>query len=735
MRSTFTGLNTMVRGIFANQLSLDTVGHNITNASTEGYSRQSVNLAATMCQMQGSLYGQVAVGTGVDSTSILRARNIYADKQYRQEVSTQKYNDIMQTNYERIETAFYDTENTGIQVAMQNFWKSWKALSTNASGNAEREAVVGQGAVLCDMMHRAKDDLVNQMNALYEELDMRVDNINELTSKIVQYNKNIVAMEANGSSANDLRDQRDLVCDQLSEYIDISVSERDGYYNVVCDGATLVNKTSKLTLEISRGSSGDTDSSYVDYGVLDSAIKIKETHTAFTPKNGSIKGIFDAVDENKRMIDDLADMSAFLLTTFNAQHQAGYDINGVEGVNFFGSSSSTSYSYSYSEYRNYSSQTDFDHVYIYKDGEILTGIEIIEELTVNPKLAAYGGGKYIAAKTDRDSTGTDSDSKALGDNAVLLSNFFDMTKGYTDLTTSTSDLYYNYYDINGQVIDIYYDKFTTLDDGSTKELVYRGDDGVVYKVTPATGEDDETTDDESGGVYYVDGNGTILTISSTSEESSDEEDGVSVTFTGVKTITNSVTTTYTTVSYTTSSDGFLIYSASDGHIYKTISADGTVGYYTYDYDGNKVALTRSTVSADSESDEEDEENTSTTTSDILAIYSSEGGDDDSDGITYVIRSNDNSVRALGDVSIYSYYNYSMSQLGLRSETMDVKVEAQDALIVQIQNWRASESGVDWNEELTNMIKFQKGYGACARCLTAMDEMLDRLVNNTGQVGR
>ena len=77
----------------------------------------------------------------------------------------------------------------------------------------------------------------------------------------------------------------------------------------------------------------------------------------------------------------------------------------------------------------------------------------------------------------------------------------------------------------------------------------------------------------------------------------------------------------------------------------------------------------------------------------------------------------------------------MAQLGLRSESMDLKVESQDELMVQIKNWRSSMSGVDWNEELTNMIKFQKGYGACARCLTAMDEMLDRLVNNTGQVGR
>ena len=741
MRSTFTGLNTMVRGIFANQLSLDTVGHNITNASTEGYSRQSVNLAATMCQMQGSLYCQVAVGTGVDSTSILRARNIYADTHYRQEASTQEYNNIMQMNYQKIETTFYDTETTGIQKAMQEFYESWKSLSTKASGNAEREAVVGKGAVLCDMMHRAKDDLVNQMDALYEELGMRVDNINELTSKIVQYNKNIVTMEANGSSANDLRDQRDLVCDQLSKYIDISVSEIDGYYIVVCDGATLVNRTSKLTLEVSRGSTADTDENYVDYGVMDSAIKIKETHTAFSPKNGSIKGIFDAVDENKKMIDDLANMAALMLTTFNAQHRAGYDFNGVEGGNFFGSSGVSYSSYDYSEYRTHYSNLDADHIYVYKDDETLTGVEIIEELKVNPKIAAYGGGKYIAAKTDADLTGMDSSSTALGDNAVLLSDFFDMTKGYTELTSdAVKDLYYNYYDANGKTIDIYYDRFTTtVVNGVTydKELVYRGDDGVVYKMTPVTSDTEETdTTDEEGdtsGVYYVDAYGTILTISSSdSEEGTEEEEGgTSVTFTGKRASTGE------TVTYTTDSAGFLVYSGVDGQIYKSINASGTVSY-TDDKGNNLQRTTVSVETEETESDEEDEEGTTTTTSssDIIAIYTSSTDDEEGgDSVTYTVRSNGESVRALGDVSIYAYYNYSMSQLGLRSETMNVKVEAQDALIVQIQNWKASESGVDWNEELTNMIKFQKGYGACARCLTAMDEMLDRLVNNTGQVGR
>ena len=57
------------------------------------------------------------------------------------------------------------------------------------------------------------------------------------------------------------------------------------------------------------------------------------------------------------------------------------------------------------------------------------------------------------------------------------------------------------------------------------------------------------------------------------------------------------------------------------------------------------------------------------------------------------------------------------------------------MLVQVEEWRQSVSAVNWNEELTNMIMFQQGYSACSRCLTTMDEMLDRLINSTGTVGR
>ena len=93
------------------------------------------------------------------------------------------------------------------------------------------------------------------------------------------------------------------------------------------------------------------------------------------------------------------------------------------------------------------------------------------------------------------------------------------------------------------------------------------------------------------------------------------------------------------------------------------------------------------------------------------------------------------TRPTGTVSLNNYYNSVTSALGIDSNAMDTKVKFQEDVMTQIEAWRTSVSGVNWNEELSNMIKFQQGYSACARCMTTMDEMLDRLVNNTGLVGR
>ena len=92
-------------------------------------------------------------------------------------------------------------------------------------------------------------------------------------------------------------------------------------------------------------------------------------------------------------------------------------------------------------------------------------------------------------------------------------------------------------------------------------------------------------------------------------------------------------------------------------------------------------------------------------------------------------------RLIGNGSLYSYYNTSMTTMGSDASNMNGRVKFQSGVMDQVENLRSSTNGVNWDEELSNMITFQQGYSACSRCLSAMDECLDKLMNGTGTVGR
>ena len=552
MRSTFAGLNTMVRGVNSNQLSLETVGHNITNASTTGYSRQSVNLAATRGQSVSSIYGDALVGTGVDSTSIVRARNVYADKQYWSETATQNYYSTKQTNYDKVESVFDDSDNTGIQNTLKEFYSSWSSLSTSASTSSNRISVISKAQSFVDSVKTASKQLQNQITANYDEMSTDITKINKLTDQVTQLNQNIMMTEANGASANDLRDQRDNLVDELSKYTNLNVYEdSNGMYSVVSNGISLVNGVNKLNLKLSDPIANST------YGVNDYNIEIKEAGTVFLPTNGTLKSLQDTISEDKTYIDGLANISATMMTTFNAQHQqgAGIDSAASSGLNFFGSN---------------------DKTYTWDD----TNKAVVATATTRTQTANTVDGvtTYTLTRT-LDSTDTTS---LKGINII-------------DAMTVASEI--------------------TATDGQNK---------IAARTTSATS---NTT-------------GAVTT----------------------STFTNS-----------------------------TMNGTG---------DGTNAV-------------------------NISALFNM----DQSNTVDKT------TTRAIGEVSINSYYSTMTSKLGSNSEDIDDKATAQDDLITQIKNWRSSTSGVDWNEELTNMIKFQQGYSACSRCLTTMDEMLDKLVNSTGTVGR
>lgn len=582
MRSTFAGLNTMVKGIQNNQLSLDTTGHNITNASTPGYSRQSVNSAATNYQERSSLYGDVLVGGGVDAMSLTRARNIYADKQFWSETSAQNFYKANKTNYDKVETIFNDSKNTGILNAMKQFYDAWVNLSNYASDAASRTAVLTKGNNLVDRLRTNANQLQDQITSQYDEMRIQVQKVNSITEQISRLNKNIMYAETNGAKANDLRDQRDLLVDQLSEITNVNVyEEANGMYTVVSNGMTLVNRDSRLTLEMSEPMNNE------EYGITDYTIRIKEAGgIGYVPQSGVLKALQDTIVQDKGYIDNLADIAATLLTTFNDVHKqgAGIDTDATTWLNFFGDngnkSTATGGSYTGTHYTW--------HV------DAATGERWMEQ-------TAASVNKTVSGTT---TTITMTDSVVASDKKKLKSmQIINALKVASELTAPGGQNLV----AARQIYDPTVDPLTSKPKGMVKPTISAGSSTYTY--------------DNS----WINGTG-----------------------------------------------------------------DGTMA----------VELSK--------------------------LFNTDQGSSMNPAGT---------ERPVSTISINQYYNGIMSKLGANAETVDKKLKQQDDLITQITQWRQSTAGVNWNEELTNMLKFQTGYGACSRVLTSMDEMLDKLINSTGMVGR
>lgn len=569
MQSTFSGLNTMVNGIYTQRLGLNTVGHNISNSNTEGYSRQTAHAAATPSSEVYTLAGASQVGNGSTVTSVIRARDIYADRQYWKENSTDGYYNGKANNYAKIESIFNDSDNSGVQNAMEKFYQAWQDCSTTASSDTSRQNVINAGQNFAQSLQIAAKQTKEQIDSLYDDISLSVVKMNRLMGQVVELNKNIAGIEATGAHANDLRDQRDLIVDQLTSMTDITVYESaNGMYTLVSNGTTLVNGITKVDLKMSAPKNNTT------YSLSDYDIMIKQTGTVYTPGNGELKAQFEAVAEDKGYIDQVANMAAFMFTTMNDQHKAGYGIDGSKdkpfgnanakdnattGLNFYGESDKIfEWDAKNGKLDVYNKKTDGTKDNASK--ESLSGMQILEILTVNSELTATDGHKKLATRSgERDTDG--------------------------------------------------------------KLLYQAAAGGTTTDVTQAK-------KDAKGNPLPVDVNGT---------------------------------------------------------------GDGSNAVW------------------------------------VAALFNCER-----DKTSPEVNGTD---RLIGNGSLYSYYNTSMTTMGSDASNMNGRVKFQSGVMDQVENLRSSTNGVNWDEELSNMITFQQGYSACSRCLSAMDECLDKLINGTGTVGR
>ena len=225
MPSTFLGLNTGLSGLNYFQSALNTTSHNVSNANTEGYSRQQVSASASKALRMSQSYGMM--GTGVTAHSVERLRNDYYDSKYWNTTSKCAQYDIERDNLSQLETYMNEmTGNSGYSEWLNRFSDALQDLSDNPSDYTARIGFTNTVDSFTDMINELSTNFQNSQKSINDEVELGVSEINSLAKQIYELSQQIITIELRGGSANDLRDKRGVCIDTLAEYVDVDVEER-----------------------------------------------------------------------------------------------------------------------------------------------------------------------------------------------------------------------------------------------------------------------------------------------------------------------------------------------------------------------------------------------------------------------------------------------------------------------------------------------------------------------------
>jgi flagellar hook-associated protein 1 FlgK len=257
--SSFYGLQTSLRGLIAQQRMLDTTGHNISNVSTAGYSRQKVNVSASEALAITTTNGRGSLGSGVDVDSYTRVRDTFLDLQYRGQNSSLSNWSTTSDALGRVEDALQEPGKTGLSTVLSQFWDAWSALSNSPSEPSAKQAVVEQAGAVADTLKTvfgqiklAKDQSLQDYQALTAPASggSPGGEVAQIAKQLATLNGSIKRLTIAGDTPNDLLDARDKLLDDLSGFGQISVTDAG---NGAIDVAFVDTATAGLTYDVVTG--------------------------------------------------------------------------------------------------------------------------------------------------------------------------------------------------------------------------------------------------------------------------------------------------------------------------------------------------------------------------------------------------------------------------------------------------------------------------------------------------
>ena len=226
--------------IFAAQASIETIGNNIANVNTPGYSRRKVILE----EAPSINFSPGQLGRGVRAKEVIRVFNDFIEEQYLDKLTNQKRWNSLYENLKSIETLFKESDSSGLNNILAEFWKKWQDLAQDPENKSLRTSLIGEAKNLINIIHTANNDLVNFQLKMDDFIQQDVEEVNSLIKQIATINRRITADYIPGkNNPNQLFDERNRLLRKLAEKIDINVIDNGGGDLIVTtkSGFTLVD--------------------------------------------------------------------------------------------------------------------------------------------------------------------------------------------------------------------------------------------------------------------------------------------------------------------------------------------------------------------------------------------------------------------------------------------------------------------------------------------------------------
>lgn len=685
MAINFIGLDTAISGMHSNQKSLEVTGHNIANLSTRGYTRQQAVLETAQSRRVGNSW----VEMGASIQEIRQIRNTFLDNIYRSEMNGFGYWEARANSVKDLEAILGEPMLDGLQSTLNEFWDSWQELAKAPDSLTVRALVKQRGEALVYHMNHMGSQINKLQDDINTEIMKRIDEVNQLTTKIAELNVTIAKVETAGNKANDYYDQRNYMVDQLSKLVEADVREHpDGQMDIIVGGYYLVSKANQTNIVAAQNADL---SHFVTPKVegLDVVINVGE---------GTIKGLMESRGQ----------------------------VSGAKGSFTNGTPNTTAdVTFAVDISNTTEEQLDKlrDNIQSYVDEMNSRGLDYNLRLLTFDGSGVVGNDSYgtnqqgmldaLNGLEATDVNGSDFGSvvSELADTAPFKSDANRYVFVYTpesingEAVVSSEDVagYVKALNANNLKVSViapseHFEEGDDLEPGW--EAIANGTGGSLYDMeTP--GDDVSNLLSQMGTDTALDVNKGIVTV----DESMDI-------ISSVKNMLNAVINVVAREVNRLHMSGKTLTGADGGLFFEPVEA------------GIPMEMGNIKIS-DSIKD----------LNNIVASATDSNGDNEIALTISKLRNNSLMEGYKQTLSVDDFYQNIILRVGNMGHDAEQTAINQQALVNAADNDRQATMGVSLDEEMSNMIKFKYAYNAATRTIDAINDMLDTLIHRTGITGR